>query len=495
MRSGRPLRVAGLAGTIWVIAFVARLYPVLHGGGLSGLAGYDDGVYYSAADAVVAGRVPYRDFVLLHPPGLVYLLTPFALVGHLVGDPGGWALARLAMMAVGGVSAVLVCLVGRRFGRVAAVGGGLLYAVWLPAINGETSTFLECVPNALLLTALLLLGRRPAAADRAVPLVAGACLGLAMSTKIWGVAPLAVVLLWQLLAAGRRRAGWVAIGAAAATVVVCGPTFALAPGRMTELVVTDQLQRSGVHTSLLDRAIDFTPVHRLLPHATTPTLVAILAGLAGLAALAAFAAAGDPRARVFVGLFLVQGLVLCSSPPYFTHYGAFLAPGLVLTFAIAAQRVSDRLRQRAPRGRPVALAALGALVAVAAVPVVTRPYFAPFATQRIHSLLTGAHCVAADSPGALALADVLTRDLQRGCPTRIDVSGVTYNVERVSGPDGRTLSRSRNPLWQRDLMGYLMSGQAAITTRSAVDGLTRTDLVRLARRGVLYRGHGVVVYG
>ena len=74
-----------------VLAFAARLWPVLHGGGLFGLAGYDDGVYESAADAVVSGRLPYRDFLLLHPPGLIYLLAPFALLGRVIGDADAWA--------------------------------------------------------------------------------------------------------------------------------------------------------------------------------------------------------------------------------------------------------------------------------------------------------------------------------------------------------------------------------------------------------------------
>ena len=77
----------------------------------------------------------------------------------------------------------------------------------------------------------------------------------------------------------------------------------------------------------------------------------------------------------------------------------------------------------------------------------------------------------------------------------IDVSGVTYNRDRTVGPTGQTVPRSRNPLWQKDLMTYLLGAQAAITTRSAVDGLTRGDLAVLARRGILYRGNGVTVYG
>jgi alpha-1,2-mannosyltransferase len=488
-------RATGAALAIGALAFAARLYPVLHGGGLRGLAGYDDGVYYSAADAVVAGRVPYRDFMLLHPPGSIYLLTPLAALGHVVGDANGWAVARVAMMMVGALSAVLVYLVARRFGPVAGIGGGVLYAVWVPAINGETSTFLECIPNALLLLALLLLGSKRLTRGWVWPLLAGAALGLATAIKIWGVAPLVVIVVWQLLGVGWRRAAKVFAGAAGAAAAVCVVPFALDPGRMFTLVVSDQMQRSGVHTSLLDRATDFTPIHRLLPSAGVGVELLVLAVVVGLGALAMALAVQDRRARVFVTLLLVQGAVLCGSPPYFTHYGAFLAPPLTLTAAVAAQRVSDRLGMRAPRWRPVAVAAMGVLVIVLAVPVLTHAYFTPVDTQRVAALVADRRCVAADSPGALVLAGVLTRDLDRGCPTRIDVSGVTYNRDRVVGPTGKTVPRSRNPLWQKDLMTYLLGAQAAITTRSAVDGLTRADLAVLARRGVLYRGNSVTVYG
>ena len=183
----------------------------------------------------MGGRVPYRDFVLLHPPGLIYLLTPFAALGRVIGDADGWAVARLAMMGVGALSAVLAVLVGRRFGAVAALGGGLVYAVWPPALNGETSTYLECLPNALLLVALLLLGaprgRGPERRAAAYPLVAGAALGLAMSVKIRGVAPLLVVLGWQLLSAGWRRAVLVLAGAAARrSRSACRPSCSTRPG-------------------------------------------------------------------------------------------------------------------------------------------------------------------------------------------------------------------------------------------------------------------------
>ena len=87
---------------------------ILRGGGLTGILAYDDGVYYSAADGLLSGRLPYRDYLLLHPPGITLVLAPFAALGRLVGeDPVGLAAARLAFMLLGATSAVLVWAVAR----------------------------------------------------------------------------------------------------------------------------------------------------------------------------------------------------------------------------------------------------------------------------------------------------------------------------------------------------------------------------------------------
>src|SRR6476661_2472269 len=84
-------RVVAVAAAL--VAVVARLVPVLRGGGLFGLGNYDDGVYYAAGTALLHGLIPYRDYLFLHPPGIVLLLAPFGLAGH---DPTGLATARLA---------------------------------------------------------------------------------------------------------------------------------------------------------------------------------------------------------------------------------------------------------------------------------------------------------------------------------------------------------------------------------------------------------------
>lgn len=79
------------------------------------MLGYDDGGHYGAADALLSGRLPYRDFLLRHPPGIALALSPFAAIGRLTSDPTGMALARLACMAVGALNAAV-----RRAGGVPA---------------------------------------------------------------------------------------------------------------------------------------------------------------------------------------------------------------------------------------------------------------------------------------------------------------------------------------------------------------------------------------
>src|SRR6478609_8110290 len=127
---------------IVLVAFIVRSVPVLRGAGLEGYLGYDDGVYFSAAVALVDGLLPYRDFLLLHPPGIALLLSPFALIAGATDDATGFAVARLAFMAIGAANAGLVALAAGRFGRRAGILSGILYAVWYSAARAERTTIL-----------------------------------------------------------------------------------------------------------------------------------------------------------------------------------------------------------------------------------------------------------------------------------------------------------------------------------------------------------------
>ena len=81
---------------IWAIIAVASLiamalsiYQLTRPGMLFGLTEYDDGVYFGSAIRLVNGALPYRDFVLVQPPGFVLLASPVALLSRVIGtrDP------------------------------------------------------------------------------------------------------------------------------------------------------------------------------------------------------------------------------------------------------------------------------------------------------------------------------------------------------------------------------------------------------------------------
>jgi hypothetical protein len=488
VREGGALRGWAPYVAIAVLAFLARLLPVLRGGGLLGLGAYDDGVYYTGAVALMAGRVPYADFVLLHPPGVLLALSPFALLGRLTSDPTGYAVARLAFMALGAANTVLVALLARRFGRVAAVVSGLFYAIWFPAAYWEARTTIEPLATTLMLGALLLLlprSGRPSGRATARPsgrttgratVLAGVLLGLTLGLKIWSVAPVAVLVLWHLVAAGRAATVRLVAGAAAGAAVVWLPFLAAAPGPMLRMVVVDQLgrPRMGITTGgRLGSILNLTPHFSHVPSG----LKLVVLGAALLVVLAAAVAAWTRKdARVVVLLLVTTTGVVLAGPSYFRHYSSFPAPFLAVVVGVAVAVVLARATRRVAAA---ATAAVLVVVAVAAVTPMARRLNDPFPGAQLGRLAVGKGCVVADDPSALILMGVLSRDLARGCPQPVDFSGASYDVASERGPDGQPVSRRRNGRWQRYAVQQLTSGALTVLARLDEDGFDRATVRRL----------------
>jgi alpha-1,2-mannosyltransferase len=475
------VRDSWMLALVGVLAFGLRLWPVLEGGRLKGNASYDDGVYYAAAREILAGRVPYRDFVLLHPPALPYLLVPFAELGRLMGDANGWAVARVAFMVVGAASAVLAVWVGSRFGRWTGLACGVVYAVWAPGVVVENAAMLEVVPSLLLLVALGLLGSR-----RPSPLAlyaAGAAVGAGACFKIWGVVPLAVLLLWQLLGRGRSQAGRVAAGAAAGGLAICGPTLVLAGPQMWRMVIVAQLTR--VHGPPLElRLARISSVAFVLPDAASTAQEVGLAVAAVVVLACAALALATPGARVYVALLLATTLVLAGSPPYYWHYGELVAAPAALVLGVGLSRLAATAGRVRRVGRAAAVPAavlLGAVVVAQVVGDVQLRVGTAFPGAQVHALAATQRCVVSDSPAALVQSDLLSRDLARGCPVRVDVSGATYAGDRAVGAHGTPLPRLLNPVWQKDIRSYLMSQPMVILDRRFNDGLSPATMAALHR--------------
>ena len=95
----------------WVVA-AAALVPAHALTGIHSYTGngYDDGVYLGASIRLLHGQLPYLDYDLLHPPGVVWLGLPFAALGGLTTAPVGLAAIRILTVVVAGFVLVNVSL-------------------------------------------------------------------------------------------------------------------------------------------------------------------------------------------------------------------------------------------------------------------------------------------------------------------------------------------------------------------------------------------------
>ncbi len=475
-----------LLGLLAALAMIVRLLPVLRGGGLYGVFTYDDGVYFGAALALVHGRIPYRDFLLLHPPGILYILAPIAALGSALGDAGAFAVARLAFMALGAANAMLVALVARPLGRRAALLAGAMYVVWEVAANVERTTWLIAPQNTLLLLALLVLARSRRTATGLAPstrrsALAGGLLGLSLGTQLWGVVTIAVVLAWLIPTTRRQAGGWrrpvvaYLVAAGLAVGIVWLPFLLTSGGEMIRYVVVDQLGRPpmrgsvGARLRAMEGVPDAGAVGRIIPG-----IVVELAFLAA-AVTVGWAAWRRPAIRLWATLLAAQAAVLLVVPP-FVHYAGWLAPAGALAIGGATDTIFGRLR---PGGRPSrVLGAAYALLLVLLLAIsVGHSVGKHLAVARLEPLLAGARCVTADSPVLLIETGAIGRDLHAGCPLKLDPTGTSYDTDH-----GSHATRRNRTEYQLAMAEYYGGSDAALFIRLPGDALRADTWASIGRR-------------
>ena len=459
-----------LVAAVGVVAFVVPLVPVMRGGGLHSLINYDGAVYYAASVGLAHGRLPYRDFLLLHPPGITVALLPFTLLGRLVGDPTGMLAARLGFMVLGAVNAGLVMRLLRPVGLVAAVFGGLFYAVFFPSAFVHRTVSLEGAGATCLIGAMLLAAcwrRGHAVRWRSLSAV-GVLLAVGATIKIWGVVMFVPLIAWGLIMLGLRRCLAVVASAAAAGVAICGPFLTAAPGPMWKMVVTDQLGRDPRSDGPFLRVTEIIGL-AILPGRGNAAIIGL--GLA-LALAACLLALRTHEGRLGVLVLVTAVALQLVTPTWFLHYtGLSAGPAAV----VAGAALSVLLNLLVTR-RLQLLATAGALMGIGgyAAALMSATWGEPFPGRSLATVLEGTPgCVTTDQPVALIETDLLRRNLDRGCPLVVDLGGYSYALPSPKGRH-RYVVRDRHQPWQRFALEYLASGEATIQLRHQVGkGFTR----------------------
>ena len=471
---GAQASLGGLdMAALFSVTVGARLAATWAGGGFATNGIYDDGVYFTSAVRFVHGSWPYRDYLLLHPPGMTLLLAPFAWVGSLLGDATGYTLARLAMMVVAGLTTVLIASVAGRWGRASGWVAGLTYALFASSIYAGSTLFMEGVSSLAAMSALVLLtGGASSKPSWQRVVAAGLLLGLLPVIKVWN-APIAAVIL---LTAGRSR---LLLAAGSALVSFAGLTLPFLlrdPQAMWRMVVSDQLGRPRFELNPIAKVANFlgyasdgtTDLHvEGLPLAATAALVALVGVIVMLAVRAKVNLVYVVLLVVCVGLVMTSALAL-------RNYGELFAPWLAVLSGVAASFMAGPPRNRSRQTRAL-IGAVLVLVWLAILAVgAARPVGKPLPVEWLNQHLDGVGCVVTDDPVVLIATNRLSPQLEAGCPEIwVDVSGRTYDYA-AHGQSGRT----DNPVWQRVIYDYLTSADASVSCRRNT-GISEQTLERL----------------
>jgi alpha-1,2-mannosyltransferase len=473
--------IVGLLG-LAALAFAIRFGSVAFKGGLDSRISLDEGTYFAGAIAFVNGRIPYRDFSLLHPPGLLYVLTPFAQLGTMTTEMSGLVVARLAFMLLGGVNTILVGLVGARINRMTGLAAAALYAVWVLPLNVERSALLIAPQVTPMLVALLALTGRPAAelTSRRVA-VAGVAIGITGVFQIWAAIPAIVILGWLLLQTRSRGRDGLRV---AATFVVSGVTTAalllvpmllVAGPRMVQMIIFAQATRvHGLQTNIVARlrfleGLEATPLG-IAVHAVPVILLAVTA-----IALVLFVAWRVPAIRLWAAIAAGQIGVILVLPIFLEHYRGWPAPLMALCLGAVVARGVGRLPR--PR-RVIGSVAYAVVLLLFATITLGRPGGSPLGIGAdTRPELLAARCVIADEGFVAIRTHTLVRSLRNGCRIVPNPRSFAQLFNATKG--GRAVPKKAQADYQQYTLDYFKSADVLLLNQLGQDGLSDATLAAL----------------
>jgi hypothetical protein len=362
-----PVRPAAIITVAAVLGLGLRIFQLTRPGYLTGFTQYDDGVYIGNALRLVDGVIPYRDFAMVQPPGVMLLMVPAALVGKVFGSVSALAVARILTVGADTANVILAGLLVRHRGVLAAGVASGVYAVYPAALNASQSLFLEpwlnlfCLLGAVFLfdrdrvTGLPGSGLPDGRSRRA--LWAGVCFGFAAAVKIWAAIP--ALVAWVVCLAARRGRVQFAGGFVAGFAVPCLPFEILAPNGFGQTVfVSELVQATHGRVGPNPRVADITGTIGLSSVGVYPRIWQGLtaAGILLLLVLIAWLRGRRTGSKAtaldwfaLVGTFAVTGM-LFSPSEWYVHYAAFAGPFLAVLVGLSAGRLfAPRVTPRKPR--------------------------------------------------------------------------------------------------------------------------------------------------
>ena len=348
-----------------VLAVGLQVLRLTRPGALLAGGSYDTTLYLGSAIRLFHGALPYRDFALLQPPGLVLVMSPFALLSLVVGSRGALIALSVCTPLLAGVNVLLLGRLVIHRGWRAALTACALLAVYPAMYEALLDGMLEPLMCFFCLLGAVLIFDGDGFAGRRRIIAGGAAFGFAISVLVAAVLPVLVMGAVCVRHPRRRLLPFVA-GALAGCLVPVLPFFALAPGSVVREIVLTQLQRvpGGTRTPMATRLSEATFA---LPQGTPRIALAAIAVVA-VVILGGFLWTRSrlvPLEWFAIGATLTLGGAQLAIATYYAHFPAMLIPYPAILLGVAVARLSRRgLLRLMPALVVVALAAGAVALAV-----------------------------------------------------------------------------------------------------------------------------------
>lgn len=482
-RPQQRVLVFAIIGLAALVAIVIRIEGLLRSGFLTASWNYDDAVFLGSSIRLLGGVLPYRDFVLIVPPGATLLLTPFAALSRLAGAETSLVAARATMPFVSGANVVLLGLLLRRRSPLVVLVACSALAFYPDSILTALTVMLEPFLDLFcLLGAVLLFDGDSFTGSRPRLVLGGVAFGVAGAVKVWAILPVAVLGLLFLPRLRSRLIPFVT-GTAAGFLVLCGPFLIAAPRSFIDQVVLAQLSRNG--GAAVSRVVRLEFLSGVWPQITTgpqtPHLLlftgavcaalVVFIGLTFLFVPRAVRAARGPadpavallRTTDLERFALLAAVVVLAAllwpPEFWYHYPAFFAPFLALVLALAAGRIADvrPLPGVVAVAVVLVLSALHAAAIPASLPVITGT---SAQIAKVDALVPAGSCVLTDDPEFTIEVNRFTAR-STNCPQVVDSFGTTTTLsQNRTSPSGTAKAASLWLTYFRHAQ-YLMLSQAS----------------------------------
>jgi alpha-1,2-mannosyltransferase len=449
-----PVNVLIIAAT--AIALALRFYQLARPNFLFSVTEYDDGPYFGSAVRLVNGALPYKDFLLVQPPGITILMLPSALFSKVAGTAWGMASGRILTAIASAAGTALAGLLVRHRGVLAVAITCTISALYPDSLRASHTVLVEPWLVLFCLLGALALFEQDKLTENNRRLIWGAlAFGFAGLVEIWAIAP--VIVLAVLLLPWPRRLLRFAIFAGIGFLVPLVPFAVLAPKGLYRGLVTAQIgsragaTRVGIWYRLQQMTgLAASSVSRDLIVIATLLIIAVVAlglvapilrtGRLRVPALDLFAAGG---ALAVVIMFLLPS-------QFHYHFSAFLAPFLAMAVGLAAASIAAAFgpatadpAHAAPsrsgwQAFPSSLSGMLALVVVAVGLVVTADMahweqtaaFPNMPTSQltvIDRIVPKGACMVSDDASVMIMADRFVSDVP-GCPLLVDSIGTDYGL-------------------------------------------------------------------